>query len=903
MFNLATLALRGIRRRKTRNIILALAVILGVALTVGIDLSFKSVYAQLDQTLAEAAGSIDIVIRSSRRPFKLSKLDPVRGIPGVVAVSPRVVQIMPIYVHGYDGEAYVVGVTPDDFDFQDTFYTHVEGSRNLTGKKVCVVDERIGEPEIGRFLHIYTYNETKHGVKRTDFTYSIIGILKPHKISISTRDLYSVYLDIDAARFLFNKAQRDLPYTYEDYHVDYAIVKVSNIQDGPRIAEEIQEILGSGFTTVALKRSLLDKYRDALAGLRDGLSLTQSLSLILVAVVTFNTGFINVEERAREIGVLRAIGASPLQVFWVFFLETFSVGLIASLGGVATGMLLGNLLLQYVLRPLLNAGLSFSVDAPLLLWGLLVGVAASTIGGMLPALLAGRGDIVSSVSTEWSPTGRGGSGILLLGLVLVGISQYPLLPPSIRRLIPESGLLPILLVVSLVMGLTCIFGYLIRRGGRPLGVFLSLLFYKIGTITGRDLGRRFKRTVMCLLLLSTSMSFLITMSGIETNLVRGIESSLGGLLGADLIVVSDGNFEKELTERILDLRGMVDVEVAAPLYADRQILYNSGDYRRYSAEGSLMLIEPEFFEVAELRFSPDTPSDATRTLLSEPRACVVTRSLAGALNIQIGDKVAIMVAETLYDDLGNEYSEDVLEKLHVVGIIESASLQYFTVGGTPLDKVCITPYSNWGYLHPKFRREGELVVEDNSEEQTLATLILIRTKPGANLEELKEAILDEFEDSYDIDKILTREDLAEQYRSSVNTIFDVFRLSFSFSLGITVIGISQVLFINLRERRREFGLLRAIGMSEIQVAMMLVSEAVFLAITALLIGYLAGYLSWRQIANVMGLGGFPIPMRLEQDKIINLFTIALATSLISTVYPILMLHRFTPNELLHKRRG
>ncbi|MCK5643934.1 MAG: FtsX-like permease family protein, partial [Gammaproteobacteria bacterium] len=622
----------------------------------------------------------------------------------------------------------------------------------------------------------------------TDYTYTITGILSPREISISTRDLYSVYLDIDAARFIFNKAERDLPYIYKDYHVDYAIVKVAIIQEGPKIAEEIRKILGPGFTAVPLKETLLNRYKDTLAGLRDGLNLTQKLSLILIAVVTFNTSFIGAEERAHEIGVLRAIGASPFQVFWILFLETFTVSLLASFAGGIAGIAFGSLLLQHIFGPLLNVRMSFFVDTLPLLSGLQIGILASALGGILPAIHAGRGNIASFLATGLPPSGRNGSGILLLGIILVGIGLSPLLPVSPQPVTQILGgeISPLLSAVSLTMGLSCIIGYLIQRGGRIIGTILSFLFYKIGAITGRNMGRKSKRTVMCLLLLSTSMSFLITMSGIETNLTNGIENSLGGFLGADLIVVSDANFEKELAEKIFDLRSQADVEVVTPVYTDRQILYNSRDYRRYNIEGSLMLIEDDFFEIANIKFSPDTPNNIVPLLYSQLRVCIVTHSLAGTLNIRIGDHVAIRVVETKYDDLGNEYTEDVLEKLQVIGIAETTSFQYFTVGGASLDKVCMTPYSNWGHLHPQFHLEDELVKEDNSEEQLLATVILIKTKPDANLKELREVILEEFDDSYDIEKIVTREDLAEQYIGNVKAVFDAFKTAFYFSIGITV---------------------------------------------------------------------------------------------------------------------
>ncbi len=898
MLDLTRVAVRSLSKRKLRNLLTALAIVVGVTLVIGLNVAFQSAFTQFHSTLYEAAGSIDIVIRSTKHPFKEAKLDPIRRVPGIEQVSYRVIQKMNASFPGYrESLAYVVGVSPSDFDFYDTTYTQIEGSRDLKQHKVCVVEEEMGDPDFGNFVHIYTYRDSKRAgvlVDRIDHTFSVVGILSDREISISTQDLSSVYLDIDVARDLFNQGFRDLAYQYGEDEIDFAIVKLKDIEDGPRLAKEIKSILGKGFAVTALKEPLLAKYTAAIRGFREGLRFTQLVSLTLIAIITFNTSYMNVKERSYEIGVLRSLGASNLQVFWNFFSETMAIGLTGSIGGILAGIFVGRIFLEHYIEPILHITAAYSIDFGTLLTGLQIGLAASGIGGLIPSANACRVHPVKALYSHHSPRGWSSPRLLIFGSALIATSQYKNLPfslPILDFLIQEQTT-SLWLVTLLIIGLVCIFLSLVRGLEKPLSFLAKILLGNPGAISSKNVGRNIPRTLVCLLLISMCLSFMVAITGIRSGVAKGTSTALGSFLGADIIIGSEGGFDKRFAQEIRDFEG--DIESVTPIYTEPEAFYNSGDLRRYNDEGALMLVEQGFPEVITLQFTEDTPDDVMSRLFEEPRRCVITQSLASVLQLEIGRNIAILVPETLYDEAARPYTEMVPEKLEVIGIVETLPFQYFSFAGTPFDKICITPYDSWGPLHPVYNENNGIVTEDTSAEQTHSTIILIKTRAGADLEPIREAILEAYDDVYDIEKVLTRDDLAEEYTNDIKAIFDVFETTLSFSLLITVIGMSEILVMNVNERKRETGIFQSLGMSKLNIVAIVVEEAIFLGLSGFLIGYAGGYLCWREIVTAMNMQGFPMPLILDFEILKHILLVSVSVSVVSSIYPSIITLRSPP---------
>lgn len=125
-----------------------------------------------------------------------------------------------------------------------------------------------------------------------------------------------------------------------------------------------------------------------------------SISLVVSSIMIGIITYISVYERTKEIGILRAIGASKRNISNIFNAETFIVGLLSGLFGIG---------ITYIFIPIINAILhSFIGDIPLyaelqpisalILIGL--SVVLTLIGGLIPAKAASKKDPVEALRSE-----------------------------------------------------------------------------------------------------------------------------------------------------------------------------------------------------------------------------------------------------------------------------------------------------------------------------------------------------------------------------------------------------------------------------------------------------------------------------------------------------------------------
>lgn len=119
------------------------------------------------------------------------------------------------------------------------------------------------------------------------------------------------------------------------------------------------------------------------------------VSSIMIGIITY----ISVLERTKEIGILRAIGASKRDISRVFNAETLIVGLTAGLLGVAVTLLL-LIPANVIIDSLLDAGaLAYLGTIPAIIL-VLISVILTTIAGLIPSRLAAKKDPVIALRTE-----------------------------------------------------------------------------------------------------------------------------------------------------------------------------------------------------------------------------------------------------------------------------------------------------------------------------------------------------------------------------------------------------------------------------------------------------------------------------------------------------------------------
>jgi putative ABC transport system permease protein len=117
------------------------------------------------------------------------------------------------------------------------------------------------------------------------------------------------------------------------------------------------------------------------------------MSLVISLFGIANSLFLSIHERTRELGMLRAIGATARQVRQLIRYESVITALIGGLLGTVIGVLFG-WLTTFALEDL---GLGFSVPYVQLVFFLLLAVVVGVIGSIVPARRAARLDILRAV--------------------------------------------------------------------------------------------------------------------------------------------------------------------------------------------------------------------------------------------------------------------------------------------------------------------------------------------------------------------------------------------------------------------------------------------------------------------------------------------------------------------------
>jgi ABC-type lipoprotein export system ATPase subunit/ABC-type lipoprotein release transport system permease subunit len=182
---------------------------------------------------------------------------------------------------------------------------------------------------------------------------------------------------------------------------DQLIVETTNLAAVPSVTAAIEEL----DLNVQSLEAILDVANQVLALLQALLGSVGALALLVAALGVANTMMMAIYERTREIGVLKALGASAGEIRRLFTVEAGMIGLIGGFFGLIFGTFLGRLVDWAAHRYLISEGVTGVGLLSVVPWWLALGalIFAALIGivaGLYPAARAARLDPVTALRHE-----------------------------------------------------------------------------------------------------------------------------------------------------------------------------------------------------------------------------------------------------------------------------------------------------------------------------------------------------------------------------------------------------------------------------------------------------------------------------------------------------------------------
>ncbi len=218
-----------------------------------------------------------------------------------------------------------------------------------------------------------------------DATFNIVGRLEP----TGNEDDGFFYIPLATAQRLFKQEGK----------LTAISIRLKNPDDAPMVTARLGSIKGAEVITMG---ELLGTMMTLMGAAKSLLLSIVLIIIVISALGVLNTVLMSVFERTREIGVMRATGASEMHIFALVWLETLMLSLLGGAGGLGLAIV-GARLIEGVVKKFLPLSPKGSVVALepgsfLLVMAFVLGIAV--VAGFYPALRAARAKPIEALRSE-----------------------------------------------------------------------------------------------------------------------------------------------------------------------------------------------------------------------------------------------------------------------------------------------------------------------------------------------------------------------------------------------------------------------------------------------------------------------------------------------------------------------
>lgn len=840
MILLYVFILRPLARDAVRTVLTILAVALGVAAVVAIQLANRSAVESFRQAVDEISGRANLTV-TGFGPFSEEVLLRIHEALPEAEISPVVEGVL-VDRSGETIEVLAVDLATDRA-VRDTnaeaIATTLDMLRVLTDPNAVLLGRQVAARH--RLIPGMTPG-SKWSVSSDgrQHTLTVRGVL--------TGDLAGnvAVMDIAAGQLLFGRIGRldriDL------------VVPADRVEAARR---RVEGVLPAGLT-IESPRTRADQSERMLRAFRLNLSALGLVSLIVGAFLIYNTVSISVVRRRAEIGALRAVGARRSTIVALFLAEAVLLGAAGSLAGVALGRFVADRAVMLVARTATQFWVPATAAPASLDWGLAsfaiaLGIAVAVASALPPAAETARVDPAESLRrgaherASQMRSGRNAAAGLAVAAAAYFIARLPPLAWG-----PVFGYAAAVLIVgaaALLMPLG------MARFSRAAAALLRRARSVTGALAARSLGASLRRGSVLAMALATAIGMMASVAIMVHSFRKTVETWTNQVFLADLFVRAAGErgrraarpkIPPQLVAQIRAVPGLAAVDsfhFVEIVYRGEPAFVAAGDWHVLRRHGDLMFVDGR---------------SAAEVLTDTPGTVVVTEPFALRYDVRANDTIrlptptgerAFRVAGVYYD-----YTSDrgyavmnLPDWLRYGGDPAASSLAIYLAAGADTERV---------------RAE------------------IARVGGGFGLRitssrELKAAVLRIFDRTF-----------------AITWVLEVI------AIIVAVLGIANALLALVLERRREIGILRYIGATRAQIRRLVLWEAGLIGMLASAAGLVLGFalsLVLVYVINRQSFGWtvqFSLPIMFLIAATLGVFAVTCLTAL----YPARLASRIDPVE-------
>jgi putative ABC transport system permease protein len=817
------LSWKEMRSRPLRTLLTLLSIVIGVAAVLAVSMAIENTkFAQKAMLKAVAGQTAFEVYAEGGAAFEDGVLAELRKIPGV-RLATGIIRRYTVMFYGDDQSVKLqyLGVDPK-LDQEVREYVIVEGEP-LSDYEQLLIDRGFAESLKLRIGQPVKFS-TQSGLRVA----TIVGLIEPQSGSAATQGGL-VVIPLPTAQRWARATRR----------VDLAQLVVDETLDATRFIESVQPSLPPGLKLrVPPLRSELGQ--EQTKALDHSLGMASAFSFIIGIFIIYNTFQMNVGERRRQLGILRALGTTRSQIIWMIVREGWMLGVLGTLVGWGAGLIATRWLTQ----------------------------ATANLMEM---------DIPKTAAMNWYPltlSAACGIGVALLGAFFPARRASWLSPAEAMRVVASGDMEPdhrLLMVIGLILS--------------PLGLTILILCV-LGKI---HIDHAILGSVLFLL------GYILMLPRLLPSFTRWILHALGGWLGVEGRL-AERQLLRSRVRSALTI-GILFIALSTGLGMASAILDNIRNFRVWSAQ----VLVGDFFVRATMPSmttgeAADLPSDSLKQFYQIPGVKVVdTARYASARANELG---VIVVARDFSDPsrrvfhitqgdeqqlfaglkrgevvLGSVFAERAKVRLgEEIRLETPAGPQRLKVAGIANDYIAagLTIYMDRRYAEKLLDIEG-------------ANLAIIDAKPGRSPEVA--AALKEICDRQGL-MLHSQTEILKIVRAKVDGIVGGLWAVLALCSVIAAFGLINTLTMNILEQTAEIGVLRAVAMTRSQVRKMILSQAIFMGLIGLIPGVAAGLMiAYLLNLSILPTTGHAIDFAFRPGLIAGSFFFELLVVLLASLIP------------------